>query len=216
MKIIKPSYEILNAPSRSDVYRVIELAARNCYKSEEKIAGEESTARFLASKVALGHESVIEHMGFSVRFICDRGISHELVRHRLFSFSQESTRYANYSKDKFGNEITVICPSFWESDTTKYARWYRSMQRVEYDYMELLSMGAKPQEARSVLPTCLKTDVIGTANMREWRHTFKLRTGKAAHPQIRELMIPLMYEVAEMYPALFDDVVKKYEEENNA
>ena len=132
----------------------------------------------------------------SIKFICDRGVSHEIVRHRDASFAQESTRYCNYSKDKFGNEITVIKPSFYEYvdnvfDKTSYDYWIEAMEEAEKQYFNLLKLGSTPQEARSVLPNSLKTEIIMTARFKEWAHFFELRCDKAAHPQMRELAIPL-------------------------
>ncbi len=209
MKIIKPSYEILNLPPGDEILKHLELAGRTCYKSEDKIA-EGSAESLLRRLVRSGHESVIEHISFSVRFICDRGITHELVRHRLCSFSQESTRYANYGNKKFGREITVIKPSFWENNSAQYAEWLRAMRGCEKAYMDLLDMGASAQEARSVLPNSLKADIIVTGNVREFRHILNLRCAKASHPQIRELMLPLLEDLNARVPVLFGDLYKKY------
>jgi thymidylate synthase (FAD) len=159
-----------------------------------------------------GHEAMIEHGGVvTVKFICDRGVSHEIVRHRLASYGQESTRYCNYSADKFDNEITVIEPCFWikekvEAPSTLYVTWMDTCQQAEKAYFDLLKQGAQPQEARSVLPNSLKTEIGVMMNMREWRHFFKLRTPLTAHPQMRELTIPLLEEFRSRIPILFDDV----------
>ncbi len=208
MKIIKPSYEILNLPPGKEIMKHLELAGRTCYKSEDKIC-EGSAESLLRRLVRSGHESVIEHISFSVRFICDRGITHELVRHRLCSFSQESTRYANYGNEKFGREITVIKPRFWAENSREFLIWATAMYEAEKKYMMLLDSGAKAQEARAVLPTCLKADIITTANLREWKHIFKLRCAKASHPQIRELMLPLLDDVSKRVPVIFDDLREK-------
>lgn len=161
------------------------------------------------------HESVIEHASMCVRFICDRGVTHELVRHRLAAFSQESTRYCNYSKGKFGGELTFILPCFWgdqfegwpqQMPTGPAHEWVRAMEKAEEQYLELIRMGAKPQEARDVLPNSLKTEIVMTANVREWRHIFRLRTSKKAHPQMRELMCPMLAEARSRIPVIFDDV----------
>ena len=152
-----------------------------------------------------GHEAMIEHSMLSVKFIVDRGVSHELVRHRIASFAQESTRYCNYSKEKFGNELTFIKPCFF--DDIKYQRWLGAMADAQCAYFDLLNSGASPQEARSVLPNSLKTEVVMTANYREWRNFFKLRTAKAAHPQMREVTIPLLRELQSKIPVVFDDIV---------
>ena len=163
--------------------------------------------------VASGHHSVIEHANISVRFICDRGVTHELVRHRLAAFSQESTRYANYAKDKFGNEITVIKPLFWDEQDQNYQTWLQAMDMAEKAYMTLLENGAKAQEARSVLPNSLKTEIVMTANLREWRHVLNLRCGRPSHPQIRQIMLPLLAEFNKLLPVLFNDLYEKYAED---
>lgn len=150
------------------------------------------------------------HAWQTVKFVCDRGVSHELVRHRIASFAQESTRYCNYSKDKFGNEITVIKPIFFDNyckagdDDIQYNMWHEAMIRCEKLYFQLLKTGAKPQEARSVLPNSLKTEVIMTAKLDEWNHFFGLRVDTPAHPQMRELTIPLYMQ----FKSVFGDAVK--------
>ncbi len=212
MRIIQPSHQILYLPPADDVLGIIELAGRTCYKSEEKIA--QGTAQeFIQRILRLGHESVIEHGFCSVRIICDRGVSHELVRHRLAAYSQESTRYANYSKQKFGREITIIKPSFWQEGSVEYQEWLTAMEQAEKSYLNLLDMGATPQEARSVLPNSLKTEIVMTCNMREWRHVFKLRCSKRAHPQIREIMLGLLADMKNNVPVLFDDIFDLYKDD---
>ena len=205
MKIIEPSIEIINPPDYQQMLRHIELAARTCYKSEDKIkdgSAEELIKRLISSN----HASVLEHNSISVRFICDRGISHELVRHRLCSFSQESTRYCNYTGDKFGNELTFIKPCFWPEESVQYKTWEKSMNSAEYYYFSLIEKKATPQEARSVLPNSLKTDIVVTSNIREWRLIFNQRCSSAAHPQMRQIMIPLLGIFVYKYPAFFEDI----------
>ena len=207
MKIIKPSYEILTPISKDGVEELkrIETAARTCYKSEDKITEDGSSARkMVKALITRGHEAMLEHSQLSVKFICDRGVTHEMVRHRLCSFAQESTRYCNYSGDKFGNELTFIEPFFFKDNLTYYSFWKDACQKCEDVYMYLISQGVPPQEARSVLPNSLKTEIVVTANYREWRTIFKLRCAKDAHPQIREVMIPLQKELAEKLPEVFD------------
>jgi thymidylate synthase (FAD) len=128
------------------------------------------------------------------------------VRHRIASYSQESTRYCNYSKDKFGNELTFIRPFFWNNDPDKFAVWKETMQCIEDNYNRLIAIGAKPEEARSILPNSLKTEIVVTMNLREWRHFFRLRTSSRAHPQMRELAIPMLKSFKERIPAIFDDI----------
>lgn len=156
--------------------------------------------------ISRSHEAMIEHASITVKFIVDRGVSHELVRHRIASFAQESTRFCNYSKDKFGNEITIIEPCFNTWDQLLYDTWKESCEWAERYYFNLLNKGASPQEARSVLPNSLKTEVVMTANLREWRHFFKLRTAQATHPQMREVTIPLLNELKEKLPEIFEDI----------
>lgn len=160
----------------------------------------------MAGIIKRGHEAVLEHFDITVKFVCDRGVSHEIVRHRMASYCQESTRYCNYSKDVFGSEITVIRPSFLTEGTPGWQYWKVACRMAEKSYFELLDWGCTPQEARAVLPTCLKTEVVMTANLREWRHFFKLRTAPAAHPQMREVAIPLLHQMRSQVPVIFDDI----------
>lgn len=212
MKIINPSIEILTPiDDSSEILKHIELCGRVCYKSEDKIS-EGSAETFIANIIKRGHEAVLEHFNITVKFVCDRGVSHEIVRHRLASYCQESTRYCNYSKDGFGNEITVILPCFFDtgmgtmSNSHVYEEWKRACQKAEDAYFNLLKWGATPQEARSVLPNSLKTEVVMTTNIREWRHFLKLRTSEAAHPQMREVATMLLIALQDLVPVLFDDI----------
>jgi len=209
VKIVSPSFEIL--AMTPEPLQLLELAGRTCYKSEDKISPG-SADEFIKKLVNKGHHSVIEHASITVKFVCDRGVSHELVRHRLASFSQESTRYANYSHERFGSEITVIRPLFWPPDTPEYNQWYEAMAAAEKAYISLVKkMKASPEQARSVLPNSLKTEIIMTANLREWRHVLELRCSARSHPQMRELMLPLLAELNRRLPAVFGDIYKKYE-----
>lgn len=214
MKIIKASAEIISCTPNLE--QVIELAGRTCYKSEDKIT-EDSASGFIERIKNFKHESVLEHGSITVRFIVDRGVSHELVRHRLASFSQESTRYCNYGKDKFGNEITVIDPrpafESWQDEKwgdkailPVFQIWQCACEDAELAYFDMLRDGTTPQQARSVLPNSLKTEVVMTANPREWRHVFRVRCAKEAHPQMREVMIPLRDTFVTHWPALFGDI----------
>ncbi len=209
MKVIDPYFEILHMAGAGEVLRLLELAGRTCYKSEDRIT-DGSSGQFVKNIVKSGHESVIEHVAATVKVVCDRGVSHEIVRHRLCSFSQESTRYANYSKDKFGNEITVIRPFFFPEGSPAYQQWEKAVKVSEAAYLELLQQGARAQEARSVLPNSLKTEIVITANMREWRHIFELRCAKASHPQMRQVMLPLLAEFHSRIPVLFETAYNKY------
>lgn len=204
MKLVKASYEILSKIDREEILKAIEVAGRTCYKSEDKIT-EESAGKFVEMISNRNHYSVLEHQSISVRFICDRGVSHEIVRHRIASFSQESTRYCNYSKDKFGNELTFI-DIIDHMNTPQYKEWLEAMKQSEDNYLVQISKECLPQIARSVLPNSLKTEIVVTANLREWKEIFRQRTSKAAHPQMRELMIPLCNELKAKLPEIFGDI----------
>lgn len=205
MRVIEPSHEFLEEFDGLAMVRSIERMGRVCYKSEGKMT-DTSYERFLSNLIARGHESVIEHGKVSVLITCDRGVSHEIVRHRIASYSQESTRYCNYSQDKFGNELTFIRPCFWTPDSPAYEIWAQSMEAVERDYFRLLELGAQPQEARSILPNSLKTELVVTMNLREWRHFFRLRASAAAHPQMRQTAVALLRDFQTRIPVVFDDL----------
>ena len=201
MKIVQPTFQILD---HNNLLRNIELGGRVCYKSEGSM-GEGSDERLIEKLKSLKHESVFEHGAITVKFLTDRGVTHELVRHRVASFSQESTRYCNYGKGKFGAEITVVEPFFFERESANYIWWRNACEEAENAYLTLLRDGASAQEARSVLPNSLKTEIQVTANVREWRHILKLRTSREAHPQIRQIMVPLALELAKRWPILFGE-----------
>lgn len=203
MKIIEPSFEILDDINGKEMLRKIELAARTCYKSEDKIT-DDSAEKFVHNLIKRGHESALEHEKVTVRIICDRGVSHELVRHRLASYSQESTRFCNYSQGKFGCELTFIKPLFFDKGTVAYSAWKHACQNAQDSYMDMLALGFTPQEARSVLPNSLKTEIVMTANLREWRHFFRLRCAPDAHPQMREIATMMLEEFRKLIPVLFD------------
>lgn len=205
MKIIHPGIEFITPIDGGVILKRIERCGRVCYKSEDRIT-DESAAAFVANLIKRGHESVLEHCSFTVKFICDRGVSHEIVRHRLASYSQESTRYCNYGKEGFGSEITVIEPCYLEPGTPAYRAWSNACIHAEKSYFDMLNAGCTAQEARAVLPNSLKTEVVMTANLREWRHFLKLRTSAAAHPQMREVATPLLKALQNMIPVVFDDI----------
>ena len=222
MKLIKPSFEVMEIMggdfTKFEPLQLIEKAGRTCYKSEEEITST-SAEKFAAARIKQGHESVIEHSAMTVKFIIDRGVSHELVRHRLCAFSQESTRYCNYK-----GGVTFIIPPWVDIEPCEIDaqecrrnfavmehgfakdRWLFGMAAAEILYRILLTDDWPPQQARSVLPNSLKTEIVVTANLREWRHIFKLRTTNAAHPQMREVMVPLLYKVRGLIPVIFDDI----------
>ena len=216
MKVIDQSVSMVDTVRGNAILRKIEIAARNCYKSEDNNENwdTEKTNTFVAGVIRRGHHSVLEHESLTARFICNRGVTHELVRHRIgVAYSQESTRYCNYGKEKFGKEITVIRPHWWVaehplSDEEESAQWTweQHMIHCEQAYFKLLNLGLKPQDARGVLPIDLKTEIVVTMNMRAWRHFFYLRTAKAAHPQIRDLARQLLIHFRGFIPVLFDDI----------
>lgn len=216
MQIIKAGYEILDLLNGEEILKKIERVARVCYKSEDKI-GEGTAEKMVRALVKSKHEAMLEHFSFSVKFIVDRGVSHELVRHRVASFAQESTRYCNYGNK--GGEITVIEPCYLKKpvgvmnmdnpEEVRWLSWYNSVSKAEDAYITMLEHGATPQEARAVLPNSLKTELVMTANLREWRHFFSLRacgaTGKP-HPQMLEVAVPLLKEIKSLIPVVFDDL----------
>ncbi|MDR0963817.1 MAG: FAD-dependent thymidylate synthase [Clostridium sp.] len=224
MNVIKPGYEILTPIDGAEILKHIERIGRVCYKSEDKIT-DGSAEKFVAMLIKRGHEAMIEHYSFSVKFIVDRGVSHEIVRHRVASFAQESTRYCNYGNSD--NGCTFIQPYFWDPNFAYYTvdhceggqfvdecyeHWYTAMHDAEKRYLSLINNGATPQQARSVLPNSLKTEVVMTANLREWRHFLRLRTDRTAHPQMREVTVPLLAELKTLILVIFDDIQSDKEE----
>ena len=221
MNILKAGFEILTPISEGGIEELkhIEKIGRVCYKSEGKITEDgESAKKFVKMLINRGHEAMIEHSSLSVKFVVDRGVSHELVRHRIASFAQESTRYVNYSLEKFGNEINVIDirngidldnkMKNMDSDTISaiMGEWCLAMEDAEKHYMKMIELGATPQIARSVLPNSTKTEITISANYREWRNFFKLRVPNTAHPQMREVTIPLLKELKRRLPIIYDDI----------
>jgi len=217
MILTKPRVSIMSN-IHDDMLQFLERAGRTCYKSESRIT-KGSAETFIKGILQKGHHTIIEHVGVTVKFVCNRGISHELVRHRLATFSQESTRYCNY---KGGVEYIV---PFWVSlkpgeyvDTDSMRLnysdrlWYEAMRSAENYYIDLLSNGWKPEMARGVLPNDLKTEVVMTANLREWRHVFNQRalgtTGRP-HPQMQELAVDLLCQFQQQIPIIFDDLKKE-------
>jgi len=213
MRIAKAQYFIEDQIDGVGICKKIEKAGRTCYLSDGNITGD-SYIEFIKKIISNGHHSVLEHEKISVRFIFNRGVSHEMVRHRLSSFSQESTRFCNYSKNKFDNNITIIDPCFWPEknientlDYQKFEIWLETIALIEKNYLKLIELGAQPQEARDILPNALKTEIVVTANLREWRWIFHERAiNKKAHPQMREVMMPLLDEFKKKIPVVFDDL----------
>ena len=212
MIAIKPSAEILSGKNYHQMLENIERIGRVCYKSEDAIHPG-SAEQFIRNIITRGHESVIEHESISVRVVCDRGVSHEIVRHRIASYSQESTRYCNYTRAKFGSQLVCIdiATGFRynledPADRKKYDIWTKAMEAAEGFYFQLIEAGARPEEARSVLPNSLKTEIVMTMNLREWRHFLRLRSSKRAHPQIAEIASALLEEFSARYPVFFADL----------
>lgn len=211
-KFISSSWSFEEVINPRKIINTIERAGRTCYKSEHNIS-DGSAERFIKNIIKRGHESVLEHEKITVRIICDRGVSHELVRHRLASYTQESSRYCNYSNDKFGNEITFIVPVGLElkdldteNKTDLRVVWENAMNNAEESYLHLIRLGAKPDLARGVLPTDVKTEIVVTMNLREWRHFFKLRTDQAAHPNIRYIARDMLKTFQTLLPCVFSDI----------
>lgn len=217
MKIINAGYQIAKPDVDDpdvywDILKEITACGRVAYADEfdqDKVTDEKAEA-FVRRLIRDGHESVLEHITMRIIFTVDRGFSHELVRHRLCAFTQSSTRFCNYEQDRFGNEITVIRPCFLDdSSTGKFNTWSRAMVDCENAYFMMLHQGCTPQEARTVLPNSLKTTVVMTTNLRELRHILNLRaagvTGKP-HPQMLEVMVPLLNELKLKLPVLFEDI----------
>lgn len=218
MRLLHPFARIETLTSRQHVYESVEAAARTCYKSEGK-QGPGTAEKLIAQCIRRGHESVLEHESLQVRFVIDRGISHELVRHRLAAFSQESTRYCRYD-----DHVQFIIPVGFNIKPGEYRKtedflyvpvdtpehhWVRAIMECEARYQDLLKIGVAPEIARDVLPMSLKTELVMTANLREWRHILRLRTASAAHPQMREVMVSLLDRMAELLPVIFEDLREK-------
>jgi len=203
MKVVKQGFEVITPLNREVVLKRLERIGRTCYKSEDRITPG-SASRFVKLIVQNGHEAILEHASITVKFITDRGISHQIVRHRIASYAQESTRYCNYIKDKFDGQITVIEPPGLKGDTKNL--WFSSCAYAEVSYFGMINDGITPEIARAVLPTCLKTELVVTMNLREWRHFLRLRTDSHSHPQIVSLVTPLLELFKKELPEVFEDI----------
>ena len=204
MQIVDPYIQVEKVDGKK-IMRNIERACRTCYRSEGKIT-EESYKTLLKNCITRGHESVLEHEKITVRMFCDLGVYKDLTRHRIASFSIESTRYCNYGKDKFDNEIKVIKPCNIEEGTKLYDNWKNACEEIEKNYMEMSKEGALPDQLRMILPHSIGAEVTMTANIREWKHILALRASKHTHPSIRQLVIPLLLHFKEIMPEIFDSV----------
>lgn len=214
MKIIKPSVEIMQEIDGDKILKHLELCARNCYKSEGNITEDTSSAIKMINKlIELDHTAMLEHYNITVKLICDIGVYKDLTRHRHASYAIESTRYCNYSKDKFGNEISFIKPCNIEEGSELWNEWSNQMKEVETTYIKMAELGAKPDQLRMILPHSTAASVVMSSNMREWRYILKLRCSKAAHPSVREVMLMLLNEFHSKIPVLFDDIFEEYKDE---
>lgn len=229
MKLIKPTFEIITEINGNEILKTIEKVARTCYKSEDKIVEGSAERLVKGTLLSRNHEAMLEFFDITVKFTCDRGVTHEIVRHRIGSYAQESTRYCNYAKGKHDSAVSVI--DIKDVMTLKvgtklkhpvsgeeiiadeklilewYEIWYRAMEDAESHYLSLVNNWCPAELARSVLPNSTKTEINVKFNLREWRHFFKLRTAPAAHPQMREIAQPLLLELKKQVPVVFDDIV---------
>ena len=199
MRIIKPSVSIESNISYEEALRIVENATRVCYKSEDKIK-EGSAEKLIRGIIKAKHFGCIEHVSLTVKFICDRACSHQLVRHRLMSFNQKSQRYCKE------DNLEVIKPEGLENTSL----WLESCRQAENAYAEMIKRGEKPEVARGVLPNSTATEIYATANLREWRHFFELRCHRTAQRDIRSLALSLLCQMFEQYPVFFEDMVDKY------
>lgn len=210
--IRQPNAIVMSAENETELAVKIERAGRVCYKSEDKI-DTNSCRDFAKMLINRKHGAMLEHSYITVKFITDRGISHEIVRHRIASYAQESTRYCNYSRDKFGNKISVIKPVDIPDDGKAYEIWLDAVNSAAENYFKLINEGYSAQIARSVLPTCTKTEIVVTMNIREWRHFFELRCAKTAHPDMQYVGWIALRKFMLDYPIFFEDVYDKLNDE---
>lgn len=218
VKIIEPSVEILTDIDGDKVLKHIEKCGRTCYQSYQNETEDTTSAKnMIQMLIKMGHESVLEHFLITIKAKIDVGNYKDLTRHRHASFSIESTRFCNYSKGKFGNELTVIQPCNMDKDSGIYHTWLKTMNDIEKAYMDMSELGAKPDQLRMILPHSLAAEVTMSANLREWRHIFKMRCQKAAHPSVRQIMLKTLNEFHNRIPVVFDDLYDEFKEdiENN-
>ncbi len=208
VKIIEPSFEILTPIDGNQILKHIEKCGRTCYQSYENETEDTSSAeKMIKMLIKMGHESVLEHFLITIKAKIDIGNYKDLTRHRFASFSIESTRFCNYSKGKFGNELTVISPCNMDKNSGIYHTWLKTMNDIEKAYIDMSEMGAKPDQLRMILPHSLAAEVTMSANLREWRHIFKMRCQKAAHPSVRQIMLQVLNEFKKQIPVIFDDLI---------
>lgn len=211
VKIIEPSVEIVSEINSDKMLKQIEKCARNCYKSENNITEDTTSAvKMIGKLIEMGHTAMIEFADVIVNLHCDVGVYKDLTRHRHCSFAIESTRYCNYSKGKFGNEIFVIKPCNMDENSGIYHTWLKAMNDMERAYMQMAEIGATPDQLRMILPHSTAASVMMKANVREWRHIFNLRCAKAAHPSVRQIMLMTLNEFHNKIPVLFDDLYEQF------
>ena len=235
MRIVKPSYEIKTEIENEKILNHLEMCARNCYKSEVLIK-KGSSEKFLKNIIKSGHDSILEHYSVTVKFVTSRAVLAQLTRHRLSSFAVESQRYCNYNKEKFDGQVTFVQPTWINKDFSgEYNitwagiygidmevsnnmdkptnRWFWNCAVCERDYLRLINEGWIPERAREVLNNSAKTEIIMTANLREWRTIFKQRCKSDAQSEIRSLLTDLLNEFKEKMPVLFEDL--EFEDKDN-
>ena len=207
MRIIEPSVELMKDFDGEEIMKFIEKCGRVCYKSEKNIT-DDSAEKFIRNIIKRGHETVLEHFSCTFKIICDRGVMAELTRHRLASFSVESTRFNDYSSEKFDGELTFIKPCFWQEKEIpeNLAYWKNIVRTLEKNYNAMRYNKVPPEQARAILPNSLKTEIVMTANLREWRHILQLRCDKKAHPQMREVAFMILKILKEKLPIVFEDI----------
>ena len=211
VKIIEPSVEIVSEINSDKMLKQIEKCARNCYKSENNITEDTTSAvKMIGKLIEMGHTAMIEFADVIVNLHCDVGVYKDLTRHRHCSFAIESTRYCNYSKGKFGNEISVIKPCNMDENSGIYHTWLKAMNDMERAYMQMAEIGATPDQLRMILPHSTAASVMMKANVREWRHIFNLRCAKAAHPSVRQIMLMTLNEFHNKIPVLSDDLYEQF------
>lgn len=203
MRIVEPWIKVEKIDG-TKIMKRIERACRTCYRSEGKIT-KDSYKNLIKNCITRGHESVLEHEKVTVRIYSDVGSYKDLTRHRFASFSVESTRYCSYDKDKYGNEIAFMNPSYIEDEET-YQIWRKTMQEIENSYIKMKELGATTDICREVLPHSTAGEYTMTANIREWKHILELRTTKHVHPSIRQVLIPLLKYFQEEMPEIFGDI----------
>lgn len=203
MRLIRPHFTIIDKVDGIQILKDIERIGRTCYKSESKIT-DDSYIEFVKNIIKRNHLSVIEHAKVSVRLVCSRGVSHEVVRHRIASFSQESTRYVKY------NDIEVMCPDNILRTEELFNDFIDVCNLIERVYTKWIGMGIKPQDARCILPTDLKTEIVITQNLRQWRHFFELRASKFAHPMMEQIAYSILHKFKQLIPIVFSDISPDY------